>query len=182
MELAPTYRRRLREVAHDQHGYITTRDARRLGVPEFALRQLAAYGGLDHVARGVYRFDDFAVTPTSQSMEAVLRAGDGAHLIGDAVLALHGLALVNPDRIRVGVPRRVRASLPPTIRVERRSDSGDLTSYEGIPATTVARAIIDSIGVVPRERLRAAITAARERGLLLERERAAALAALDDGP
>jgi hypothetical protein len=41
MELADTYRRRLRERALDQYGYVTTGDATDLGVPPVELRKLA---------------------------------------------------------------------------------------------------------------------------------------------
>lgn len=48
------------------------------------------------------------VTGRDEFMEAVLAVGDGAHLVGDAVLALHGLADVNPARFRIGTPNRAR--------------------------------------------------------------------------
>lgn len=110
--LANTYRRQPHERALDQYGYVTTRDAAALGIPPVELRKLAERGGLTHVARGVFRFDDLPHTGREPFMKAVLRVGDGAFLTSDAVLALHDLGLVNPRRIRVGTPDRVRAALP----------------------------------------------------------------------
>lgn len=171
MNLAHTYRRRLRERALDQHGYVTTRDAEMLGVPPVELRKLAARGGLDRVGRGVYRFDDVPVGGLDQFMEAVLLAGRDAYLTHDAVLAVHDLGLVNPRRIRIGTPHRVRAQLPDHIELVRRDlDPGELTVVEGVPATTVARALFDARGLVMGERLIDAARTAERRGLLRRRE------------
>ncbi len=117
--LADTHRRALRDLSLDQYGYITPTDAEALGVPAIELRKIAQRGGLDHVAYGLYRFADIPITEFDTFMDAVLRIGPDAHLTHDAVLALHGLALVNPRRIRVGSPHRVRRTLPDSIEVIR---------------------------------------------------------------
>lgn len=179
MALATTYRRQLHERALDQYGYVTTHDADELGVPQWAMRQIAERGGLTRVAHGVYRFDDVPTTSRDEYMEAVLAAGKGAHLVGDAVLALHDLGLVNPRRIRVGTPRRARMTLPKTIEIVPAKDRPeDLTVYEGIPTTTVAKALLDCRGVVMGERLIAAAKEAAQRGLLRRQEAEDVLVAL----
>jgi hypothetical protein len=61
--LANTYRRRLREVALDQYGFVTTRDAERIEVPTQELRKLEGRGGMEHLAYGLYRFDDICPWP-----------------------------------------------------------------------------------------------------------------------
>lgn len=167
MALAETYRRQLREIALDQYGYVTTRDAEGLGVPTVELRKLAQRGGLDHVAYGLYRFDDIPRTGRDPYMEAVLRVEPGAYLTHDAVLALHDLGLVNPRRIRVGTPKRARPRLPDDVEVvQRRLGEADLTTIEGIPTTTVRRALLDCRGIVMRARLLEAAREAARRGLL----------------
>ena len=173
---AETYRRRLRESALDNYGYVTTRTAKQLGVPSGEMAKLSARGGLTNVAYGLYRFDDIPPTRLDQYLEAVLRVGPGAHLTGDAVLALHDLGLVNPRRLRVGTPRRTRPRLPDFIEVVHEDlPTSDITTYEGIPSATVGRALRDSRGIVMRDRLvDAAETAARE-GLLGRREAAEVL-------
>jgi predicted transcriptional regulator of viral defense system len=179
MALADTYRRRLYNRALDRYGYVTTHDAESVGVPPVELRKIAARGGLEHVAYGVYRFDDIPRTARDQYMEAVLRVGPDAYLTQDAVLALHDLGLVNPRHIRVGAPRRARGQLPDHIEViQERLDPADLTAYEGIPSATVARALLDCGGVVMGERLVDAAREAARRGLLRKREAARVLAAL----
>lgn len=165
--LADTYRRRLFEKALDQYGYVTTDDARELGVPAVELRKLAGRGGMQRVGHGVYRFDAVPRTARDEFMEAVLRVGRDAHLTGDAVLALHDLALVNPRRIRVGTRRRARPKVPATIEIVKDDVAEDeVTVYEGIPATTVARALRDCRGKVMTDRLLDAVTEAERRGLI----------------
>jgi hypothetical protein len=55
----------------------------------------------------------------------------------------------------------------------------DLTVYESIPSTTVARALTDSLGIVMTERLVAAANEAAERGLLRRGEVAGVLEQLE---
>jgi predicted transcriptional regulator of viral defense system len=170
-KLAQTYRRQLHERALDQYGYVTTHDAVELGIPPVEVRKIAARGGMTHVARGLFRFDDIPHTGRERFMEAVLRGGEGAMLSGDAVLSLHDLALVNPRRLRVAVPRQVRTNLPTTIEARKRHVAPeDRTVFEGIPTTTVARALLDARGLVMRERLIEAAREAVRRGLLLRQE------------
>lgn len=171
MALAPTYRRRLRERALDQYGYVTTRDATEIGVPAVELRKLSSRGGLEHIGHGLYRFQDIPRTGRDQFMEAVLRVGPDAYLERDAVLALHDLALANPRRIRVATPRRDRRTHPDFLQVQRRSLPADeRTLYEGIPATTVARALLDCRGAIMDERLIDATREAARIGLLQRRD------------
>ena len=114
-------------------------------------------------------------------MEAVLQVGPGAYLTQDAVLALHHLAFVVPKRTRVGVNRRVRTKVPNYIEVVRQDvDAREITTYEGIPATTIARALIDSRGLVMNERLIEAAKEALERGLLLNRDFKNVMAKLEE--
>lgn len=167
MALKPTYRRRLRERALDQYGYVTTKDAEELNVPTVELRKLAQRGGLVQIDRGLYRFEDVPRTGRDQFMEAVLRVGPDAFLAGDAVLALHDLALANPKHIRVVTPHRVRRHLPGFLRVERRALPKTVqTIYEGIPVTTVAQALRDARGEIMPTRLIEATHEAVREGLL----------------
>jgi predicted transcriptional regulator of viral defense system len=177
--LATTARRKLHERALERYGYITTRDATELGITLNALHVLVNRGGLTRVAHGVYRFDDVPATERDAYMEAVLSVGEDAFLMGDGVLALHNLALVNPPRLRVGTRRRRYRMLPATIEmvVADISDE-DLTVYEAIPCTTVGRALTDCVGIVMTERLIEAANEAAARGLLRRNEAARVLAQL----
>ena len=163
-----TYRQDVRELALDQYGYITTAEAEEIDVPAVELRKLAARGALTHVGRGLYRVADAPATNRDQLAEAVRLMGRDAYLTHDAVLALHQLALVNPRRIRVATPHRVRAVLPGFIQLVHRTDlpPAALTIYEGIPCTTVAQALLDCRGLVMTERLAEARRDALRQGLL----------------
>lgn len=177
-----TYRNVLWDVALGQRGYVTTQDADEVGVPAVELRKLAARGSLVHVNRGLYRFSDFPVTPEDHLLEAVLWAGPDAVLSHDAVLALHDLAFANPSTIRVTTPHRVRKTdKRPDITIIRAEVPVDeLTHYNGIPSTTVARALLDARALIMRTRLVEAAHDARQRGLLLADEYTAVTDALRD--
>jgi predicted transcriptional regulator of viral defense system len=166
-----TYRELVRKHALEQYGYITTAEAEGLAVPPVELRKLAARGALTHIGHGLYRLVDVPGNDLDEFAEAVFRVGADAYLTHDAVLAFHGLGLVNPRRIRVGTPHRVRTKLPESIVVVHRQLPPDaLTAYEGIPSTTVAQAILDCRGLMMQDRLRDAVTQARKEGLLTRAE------------
>lgn len=165
--LVQTYRRRLFDRALDRYGYITTDDARKLGIPPVELRKLMSRGGLERVGRGVYRMEDVPATHLDPYMEGVLLVGRGAYLVGETVLAFHDLASVNPRRLNIGTPRRIRHALPPSIGVVRQSVPPEyMTTYERIPSMTVARALRACVGVIPADRFSGAIDEAERRGLL----------------
>ena len=159
------------EVALDQYGFITGGDAERAGVNRKYLNDLKRRGVLEHTAYGLYRFPQVPVTEYTPFMEAVLWVGADAVLSHDAVLSLHGLANANPSVIRVSTPRRVRKSDPPAaIKVIHRAlPDEDLTRYEGIPSTTVARALLDCRDLIMRSRLLEAAHQAKAAGLIPRR-------------
>lgn len=155
----------------ERHGFVTTQDAREMGIPPVELRKLTGRGGLSSVAYGLYRFRDIPATEVDQYLEAVLRVGEGAYLIADSVLAMHHLGHVNPPKIKVGTPHRVRSKLPGYIRVWHHPvPTTDLTQYNGIPSTTVARALRDCVGIVMLERLQDSLRQATELGLVTRGE------------
>lgn len=161
------YRAALYKVADEHHGYVTTALANAAGVPSVEVRKLASRGGMTNIARGLYRVDGIDGGDHAAYAEAVLRVGDDAYLVGDSVLAFHELALVNPQHITVGTPRRVRRDLPAHIRlVHSHADREDLTDYDGVRSVTVERAIRDSIGSIMPERLADAARRAAEEGLV----------------
>lgn len=164
------YRDVVREIALDHYGYVTTGQAIDAGVPAVELPKLAARGGLVNVAYGVYRVPDVPATVYDQFAEALLRVGEGAHLHGETVLALLGLADVNPRRIKVAVGRRARPKLPPFIELTRVEADANTVLYEGLAAQPVADAIVECRGRVDTTRLVEAAERAREEGLLTTSE------------
>lgn len=164
------YREIVREIALDHYGYVTTKEAAEAGVPAVELPKLAARGGLENVAYGLYRVSDAPSTVYDQFAEALLRAGEGAYLHGESVLALFGLADVNPRRIKVAVRRRARPKLPPFVEVTWVKDEVRTTLYEGLAAQPVADAILECRGRIETTRLMEAAKQARGEGLLTTTE------------
>jgi hypothetical protein len=82
--------------------------------------------------------------------------------------------------IRVGTPRRARPRLPAHIEVVRlQLPEEELTVYERIPSTTVARALLDSRGIVMADRLAAAAREAIRIGLIRRSHAGRLLAEVD---
>jgi predicted transcriptional regulator of viral defense system len=171
MAVEGKYRDVVREIALGEYGYITTKEAAEAGVPPVELRKLAARGALVSVAYGIYRVPDAPATAFDQFAEALLRAGDGSYLRGDSVLALFGLADVNPRKVRVVAPHRTRAELPAFMDLTvQAGDPPELTLYQGLLAMTVAEAILDCRGRIERSRLLDAAGDARKEGLVTRAE------------
>lgn len=171
MSRKPSYRQVLREIAVDNYGFVTTWQAVEAGVPAIELPKLAARGGLENVAYGLYRVTDVPVSAFDQFAEALLCGGKGAYLYADTVLALLELAEVNPRTLRIAVNRRARPKLPPYIELVHVQAGERTTRYEGLEAQPVAEAILASRGRIETERLREAAKQARAEGLLTMTER-----------
>ena len=161
---------RLVERAAEQHGYVTTRDARALGIDPTQLRLMAARGRLERAGRGVYRVpilprgahDDLAA-----AVAWTLGRGVVSH---ESALVLHELSDVNPSRIHLSVPRdnHPRAAGGTLYRTHRRElDDADVMQVGGLPVTTVARTVRDcaATGTDPHQ-LRQAIDRAERAGTL----------------
>ena len=86
------------------------------------------------------------------------------------MLALFGLADVNPRRIKVAVPRRARPTLPPTIELTQVTGNARTVFYEGLAAQPVADAILKCRGRIENTRLLEAAKRARAEGLLTTAE------------
>ncbi|MDN5794800.1 MAG: hypothetical protein L0H79_03495 [Intrasporangium sp.] len=170
MAVKVRYRDVVREIALDHYGYVTTKEATEAGVPAVELPKLAARGGLENVSYGLYRVPDIPPTDYDQFAEALLRAGEGAYLHGESVLALFGLAEVNPKQIKVAVPRRARPKLPAFVELTQARDAVRTTLYEGLKAQRVADAILECRGRIETERLLDAARQARKEGLLTTAE------------
>ncbi|TLP74242.1 hypothetical protein FEF27_09730 [Nesterenkonia sphaerica] len=166
------YRRDLWEIAAEQHGVVTIAEAEEAGTPAVEVRKLAHRSVLKACGLGVYLHRDVPASELTQPATAVALAGKGAFLQGETVLDLLGLGQFNPYRIRVGTRRRVRRALPEWIELETRMDvpDEDLTQYEGIPVTTVERALADLRERMPPERWKTLVDQARGRELIQERD------------
>ncbi len=153
------------EIAADNYGLVTTAQAEEVGATRSELARWTKLGKLDRRGRGLYRILQWVPTEYDRYAEAVALVGEGAFLAGDAVLSMHGLALVNPAKITVATPNRIRKALPEWVNVVPAKDA-ERTMYEGIPSQSVYDALVACKGCVMSERLLDAARDAKERGLV----------------
>lgn len=166
------YRHDLWEIAAARNGVVTVTEAEDIGVPAVEVRKLASRGALQAHGHGVYRHRDVPTTLFTEPTLAVALAGEGAFLHRESVLDLLDLGQFNPRKVRVGTHRRVRRVLPEWMELENRPDvsEADLTRYEGIPATTIQRALEDMRHRMPPDRWEALVDEALRRELIGDQE------------
>ena len=148
MSRPPLAIERMVERAVEQHGFIRIADAKDVGVGAPYLRKLAATGRLQHRGWGLYRLMAIPPTPRDEFQEAVLWAGEGAVIGGEAALGLWELADVNPREIDVVLPPggRVRKQAGPRVRlVHDRLTPADIDCVDNVPVVTPRKAIAQSI-------------------------------------
>lgn len=135
------------ELAADQHGYLTTAQALQLGISRDTIRKMAMRGALERVSWGVYRVPTFPHSSLAQYMEASLWPAGALGVIShESALAIRDLSDVNPSKVHITLPRpfRVRRAVPGYLAIHNGDlPEEDLTGVEGIPTTTVRRAIED---------------------------------------
>lgn len=129
-------------LAAAQHGVIARFQMRTLGISNDAITHRMATGRLHRIHRGVFAVGHGRVTRLGRWMAAVLACGPSAVLSHAAAAALWQIKDSNKGRPDVTVPpgakRRdgieVHRSLLPL---------DEVTIYEGMPVTTLARTILD---------------------------------------
>jgi hypothetical protein len=103
------------------------------------------------VHRGVYRVGHRAPSTEATYMAAVLACGDGAVLSGRAGAHLQGLIKRRPPPPEVTAPTERRVA---GVRTRRsRLDRRDVTTYRGIPVTSVPRTLLDLAAVLDPDAL-----------------------------
>ena len=158
------------EYTSDNYGLITSHDAKAMGIPNVELVKLAHRGRLRRLGHGVYRIEHYIPTAYDKLAEAVTLVGSGAIIYGESVLAMHSLALVNPDVIYVATQDRIRKKLPPYIKVIHLDKPTYHVEYEGIPSQSVFEAIMICRNTVMTDRLVDAIREAERQGLISSAE------------
>lgn len=159
----------LRDVALDQHGFLTTDHARHLGIDPHRLHVMEGRGIVERVSRGVFRFADVPAGALDQYMEAVLWPFPAQGVLShETALDLHDLCDVNPSRIHVTVPADYRTTRDvPHLFDLHREDllREEIGWHDGIPIVSVRRAIRGSIeNHLGWNLIDQAIAAARGRG------------------
>jgi len=158
------------EYAADNYGLITSSQAKTLGIPNVELVKLAHRGRLKRLGHGVYRIMHYIPAAHDKYAEAVTLVGDDATIYGESVLAMHGLALVNPSVITVATSKRIRKKLPAFIKIICPEENLDKVEYEGIPSQSVYDALVSCKRVVMTDRLTEAVYEAERQGLITSTE------------
>ena len=164
-----TAREKLWDVALEQHGFVTSSDARDLGLTRGELPQLAYRGKIARVAQGVYRFTEFPTSPDDEYALALLWTGNKqAVLSHDTALDVYNLCDINPNSIHITVPK--------SVRIQRAGGTGYILHREnltpdrvgwwnGLPTVTERTALEQGVeSGVPTYLLSQAIATARARG------------------
>lgn len=144
---------RLSDLAAAQDGLFSVEQADALGIDRGRLRRAGAAGILTRDHPNVWRFRAAPRTRRQRVRGAVLQVGPAAVASHESALVLHGL-----DRIEF----TLAVTVPPgvnhrheDIRVHRFGDLVDdhVTLVDGIPTTTLARAVVDVASVFSTPRL-----------------------------
>jgi predicted transcriptional regulator of viral defense system len=136
----------LAEIAGDQHGFVTTDDARAHGIAPINLSRMAQRNVLERRATGVYRMPLAPPGPLDPYVEATLWPQRGVRgILGqETALDLYEMGDVNPTKIHLTLPTsyRVRRRIPAAYRLHHEDvDPATVTRFEGIPIVTPAHAV-----------------------------------------
>lgn len=140
----------LLEIAFDQHGYVSTADARKAGIDIRRLADMVESGGAVRVNQGLYRLSMVPVDEFDSYMCAAKWPRDEGVISHVSAVKLFEIADVNPTRIDVTVPARFRTtrSWPSWLRIHKQQlSTADVTRIEGVPvvnAFVAIRQMIDS--------------------------------------
>ena len=166
-----SYYETIYEYAADNYGLITTAQAKELEIPSIELVKLFHRNRLRRIWHGVYRISHYIPTSLDKYAEAVAIVGEGAYIYGESVLAMHGLALINPTQLYVATSNRVRKTLPKHIKKVYIKKTSHVAYFEGIPSQDIVSAIIMCREQIMTDRLSKAIEEAEEQGLISDEDR-----------
>lgn len=165
---------RIASIAARQHGVISTRQLRALGLSPSAISDRARLGRLHRLHRGAYAVGHRAVSFEGRALAAVLALGGGitptVAISHRSAAVLWGLLPAKPGPIDVSLTHRSGRGHRRGIRVHRPGTlaAADLTRRRGIPVTAPARTIADLRRTLPPAELRRAVRQAEVLGLAIE--------------
>ena len=168
--------RQLYEIAEQQQGYFTTKQAKAAGFAENTHPYHVSAGNWVREHRGIYRLSMFPATERPDlALWSLWSRNRNEHIDGSfshqTALSLHELSDLNPARLHMTVPRTFRRnSSIPNILVLHHADlaDADVQTGPGYRFTSPLRTLIDLIDekAVEEDQLMHAIKQAIDRGLL----------------
>jgi len=172
--------RRLFEIAEQQQGFFTTKQAKAAGFAENTHPYHVQVGNWIRENRGIYRLALFPVTDRPELVLWALWSRNRNEEIEGVyshhtVLSFYDLSDLNPAKLHMTVPTSFRRSSEiPGVLVLHYADlpESDMESVQGFKITQPLRAILDLIeaGTVERNFIRQAITQAVDRGLITRQQ------------
>ena len=156
----------INEMALSNYGLITSAQASELGVRLKDLLEWVKIGRLEKCWRGVYRLVHYLPTEYDRYAEALVTVGKDAMIWGESVLAMHNLAMVNPDKIKVATTHRVRKKLPVWISLVRLLEDSPSDNFNGIRCQPLSEAFRHCHRIIMPQRLAEAIREAEQKGIL----------------
>lgn len=156
-------RRWLAAIAARQHGLVATRQILALGFTHDWITGAVRRGELHRIHRGVYAVGHARLTQRGRWMAAVLACGPGALLSHRSAIALYELhgAPARPIHVTATGPRHHAGIHCHTTRAEL-----DGAVIDGIPVTTLERALLDYAATEIPRRLQSALKTAERSGRL----------------
>lgn len=146
-----------------QWGVVARRQLLDAGLSQTAVRDRVRSGRLVRLHRGVYAVGHARLRREGHWLAAVLAAGPGAVLSHRDAAGLHDLRPANHARIDVTTTAERKGTSKIAVHRARVLAADEVTTVHGIPATTVARTLVDLAGHVPHDHLARAIREAERR-------------------
>lgn len=138
---------RVHELAAEQHGVFKAVQATGLGIQPKTLVAMAARGRLRRLGHGLYQDRRIPEDRWTPLMAAALWPFGAVGLLAhETVLSLLELSDVNPGVVHIALPvgyRLRRPTRPGVVLHFEDIQEHERTAIDGVPATTVARAIRD---------------------------------------
>jgi predicted transcriptional regulator of viral defense system len=172
--------KRLYEIAEDQQGFFTTKQAKAAGFAENTHPYHVHAGNWIREHRGIYRLSSF---PRGERPDLMLwslwsrnrkEAAQGAYSHQTA-LSIHDLSDIMPAKLHMTVPKNFRRNSEiPSVVVLHFADlpQGDIGAVHGVRVTKPMRTILDLLegGEMPPATLRLALREGLRRGLIRRSE------------
>ena len=168
------------EIAEEQRGLFTAKQAAEAGYQLGSLAHHVKSGNWVRVERGIYRLARFPLSPEEQLVIYALwsrnRAGEPQGVYShQTALSIHEISDVNPAKLHMIVPPafRRRAEAPAVLVLHRAVlDEKDVEHRPGFAVTRPLRSIADLAVAesVAREIVAQALAEGRRRGLITLRE------------
>lgn len=172
--------RRVYELAENQGGYFTARQAATLGYGASKRNYHVGAGNWIREARGIFRL---ALFPTPDRPDLILwwlwSCDRSGHPLGvyshSTALTLHDLTDLMPARIDMIVPKRFRRGAPiPRVLNLHYADlrQEEIEKIDYVPVTTAFRTLLDlwRFGGITQEILRSAFEEAKDQGKITKRQ------------